>query len=134
MPVSPAAILWTDEKREWERLVPRLRMVMPHFQPAASAKIESVKWTRLRCRVKVAGQSTGCKVDLRDKAADPTTLLLIDLGLDLSAFEIWAKTVGTDGNVALVVQDDTREGSATTLVLLDAAGNVIDKNLVTVGG
>ena len=29
--VSPAAILWPDEKREWERLVPRLRMVLPHF-------------------------------------------------------------------------------------------------------
>jgi hypothetical protein len=29
--VRPAAILWPDEKREWERLVPRLRMVLPHF-------------------------------------------------------------------------------------------------------
>ena len=29
--VPPAAILWTDEKREWERLVPRLRMVLPQF-------------------------------------------------------------------------------------------------------
>ena len=29
--VPPAAILWPDEKREWERLVPRLRMVLPHF-------------------------------------------------------------------------------------------------------
>src|SRR3954453_15709833 len=27
----PAAILWSDEKREWERLVPRLRLVLPHF-------------------------------------------------------------------------------------------------------
>ena len=29
--VPPAAILWPDEKREWERLVPRLRMVLPHL-------------------------------------------------------------------------------------------------------
>lgn len=29
--VPPAAILWTDEKREWECLVPRLRMVLPQF-------------------------------------------------------------------------------------------------------
>src|ERR1043166_5904420 len=29
--VPPAAILWPDEKREWERLVPRLRLVLPHF-------------------------------------------------------------------------------------------------------
>src|SRR5438552_9262975 len=29
--VPPAAILWPDEKREWERLVPRLRVMLPHF-------------------------------------------------------------------------------------------------------
>ena len=29
--VAPAAILWTDEKKEWERLVPRLRLLLPHF-------------------------------------------------------------------------------------------------------
>jgi hypothetical protein len=29
--VPPAAVLWPDEKREWERLVPRLRMLLPHF-------------------------------------------------------------------------------------------------------
>ena len=27
----PAAVLWPDEKREWERLVPRLRLILPHF-------------------------------------------------------------------------------------------------------
>src|SRR5690348_4266746 len=29
--VPPAAVLWPDEKREWERLVPRLRVLLPHF-------------------------------------------------------------------------------------------------------
>lgn len=29
--VPPAAILWTDEKQEWERLVPRLRVTLRHF-------------------------------------------------------------------------------------------------------
>src|SRR3954454_15636443 len=29
--VRPAAVLWPDEKREWERLAPRLRAVLPHF-------------------------------------------------------------------------------------------------------
>ena len=27
----PVAVLWPDEKREWERLTPRLRMALPHF-------------------------------------------------------------------------------------------------------
>jgi hypothetical protein len=29
--VPAAAVLWTDERREWERLVPRLRTLLPHF-------------------------------------------------------------------------------------------------------
>ena len=104
-----------------ECLVPQFS-VLAGAQPSVSATIENVKWARLRCRVKVAGHFDGCKVDLRDKAADPSTSLAN------------VKAVGSDGNVALIVLDDTREGSATTLVLLDAADNVIDKNLVTVGG
>jgi hypothetical protein len=76
----------------------------------------------LRCRVKVAGSYDGCKADLRDRPADPATSLA------------GAKAVGPDGSVALVIADDTREGSATTLVLLDAGGRVLDKMPVTVGG
>jgi hypothetical protein len=116
-----------------ECLVPQLSVVAG-AQPAVTANIESVKWAGLRCRVKVSGQFDGCKADLRDKAADPTTSLLRDPTLDPSASETWAKAVGKDGNVSLIVQDDTREGSATTLVLLDAAGKVVNKTLVTVGG
>ncbi len=29
--VAPAAVLWPDEKREWEKLVPRLRQMSPQF-------------------------------------------------------------------------------------------------------
>jgi len=29
--VAPTAILWPDEKKEWERIVPRLREAIPHF-------------------------------------------------------------------------------------------------------
>lgn len=104
-----------------ECVVPQL-IVRAGTQPVVSARIEQVKWAGLRCRVRVSGQFVGCRVDLRDKAADPST----SLGS--------AKAVGKDGNVALVVEDDKREGSATTLVLLDASGSVLDKTLVTVGG
>jgi predicted naringenin-chalcone synthase len=70
----------------------------------------------------VTGQFDGCSVDLRDKAADPTTSLVAP------------KPLAADGTAALVVTDDRHEGSAATLVLLDAGGNVIDRSLVTVGG
>lgn len=105
--------------------------VVPQFsiqtsaEAGASASFETVKWQGLRCKIVVTGKFDGCRVDLRDKAADPTTSLLEPKA---------AKPVGLDGNAALIVVDDSREGSATTLVLLDSAGGVLDKLLVTVGG
>ncbi len=90
-----------------------------------SAKIESFKWAGLRCRVKVEGNFEKCKVDLRDKAADASTSLVGEV-----------KSVGKDGMVSLVVRpdQDSREGTASMLVLLDLAGNVLEKAPVTVGG
>ncbi len=86
-----------------------------------SAKIESFKWAGLRCRIKVAGDYLGCLVDLRDKAVDPATTLASP------------KAVGKDGSLSMVVTDESRQGTATMLVLLDQTGNVLDKALVTVG-
>jgi hypothetical protein len=90
-----------------------------------SARIESYKWVGLRCKIKVEGQFEGCRLDLRDKAADPATSLADEV-----------RTVGKDGTVSLVVKadKDSREGTASILVLLDPAGNAIEKTLVTVGG
>ena len=64
-------------------------------------------------------------MDLRDKAADPTTSLVEEV-----------KSVGKDGMVSLVVKpdQDSREGTASMLVLLDLAGNILEKTPVTVGG
>jgi hypothetical protein len=104
-----------------ECVVPQLT-IQAGTQPMVSAKIESYKWAGLRCRINVEGGFESCKVDLRDKAADPTTSLT------------GAKAVGKDGTVALVVENDAREGTATMLVLLDAAGNVLEKTPITVGG
>jgi hypothetical protein len=103
-----------------ECVVPQLT-IQAGAQPMISAKIESFKWLGLRCRIKVDGAFDNCKVDLRDKAADPTTSLTE------------AKAVGKDGTVALVMVDDRREGTATMLVLLDPAGSVLEKTPVTVG-
>src|SRR5208337_53518 len=33
----PAAVLWPDEKREWEKLVPRLRFALPQFLTSGAA-------------------------------------------------------------------------------------------------
>jgi hypothetical protein len=39
--VPPAAILWTDERREWESRVPRLRVVLPQFLVRGSHRTSS---------------------------------------------------------------------------------------------
>jgi len=104
-----------------ECVVPQF-VIRPGGAAPVAARIDSVKWTRLRCRVQVAGDFAGCKADLRDKPADITSSLAA------------AKAVGADGSVSLVVDNDSREGTATTVVLLDAAGSVVAKMAVTVGG
>ena len=103
-----------------ECVVPQLS-VRGSAVAAPSAKIGQVKWAGLRCRVKIEGRATGCLGDLRDKANDPATSLTT------------AKPVGQDGMVSLVVQDVSREGTATLLVLVDQSGGVLDKMPVTVG-
>jgi hypothetical protein len=90
-------------------------------ETATSASIASVRWVGLRCRVHIHGQATGYAVDLRDKVNAPDTSLT------------GARPVGPDGAVALVVDDDAREGTAAMLVLIDSEGTVVDKTAVTVG-
>ena len=95
-----------------ECVVPQI-VIRPGGTATVSAKIESFKWAGLRCRIKVTGDYDGCTVDLRDKAADPGTSLAEA-----------AKAVGKDG-IGVVggqAELDTREGTATTLVLLDHCG------------
>lgn len=106
-----------------ECVVPQFA-IRPGGGATVSARIESFKWAGLRCRVKVGGDYDGCTVDLRDKPADPATSLAEAV-----------KPVGKDGTVSVVVKadKDTRAGTATTLVLLDRTGNVVDKAPVTVG-
>ena len=104
-----------------ECVVPQL-IIQAGSASAVSARIESYKWAGLRLRIKVEGGFENCMVDLRDKAADPASSLS------------GAKSVGKDGSVALVVENDARDGTAAILVLFDPAGNILEKTPVTVGG
>jgi hypothetical protein len=103
-----------------ECVVPQLSIRAPQ-ETAASASIGSVRWVGLRCRVHIDGRATGYCVDLRDKVNAPDTSLT------------GPRPVGQDGAVALVVEDDAREGTAAMLVLIDSGGTVVDKRAVTVG-
>ena len=60
--MAPVAILWPDEKGEWERLVPRLRTLLPHFLVFGlydrAARIGPSIWLRCVLAGKIAAAPT----------------------------------------------------------------------------
>lgn len=107
-----------------ECLVPDL-VVRPREPSRPAGSVESVRWMGLRCRVRVTGARAGWRVDVRTKAADPASSLVKDRE---------AKAVGPEGDASLVVDDPDLEGTAATVVLLDAEGRPVAKRNTTVGG
>ena len=86
------------------------------------ASIKSIKWVGLRCRIQIDGVMTGLKADIRTKPADASTSLA------------QAKAVGEDGSVALLVGDDSLEGTAAAVVRVTNDGSTIAKQSTLVGG
>ena len=103
-----------------ECLVPQLKVTATKTAPTAS--IKSAKWVRMRCKIEVEGNAAGLRVDLRTKLADAATSL------------VTPKPVEVDGTVSVMVEDDSVLGTAAFLVLLNAAGQVLEKQSTTVGG
>ncbi len=86
------------------------------------ATIAEVRWTRLRCRVQIAGAFSGLMIDLRTRAADLATSLAAA-----------PKPVEATGQVSLVVPDDSRQGEAALVVLLGPEGQVLAQRATIVG-
>lgn len=86
----------------------------------------SSRWKGLRCEVKVAPADAvpkdGASVDIRTKAGDAGTSI------------VSAKPLGAQGSVSLVIEDDTLEGQAAIIVVLDAHGRPITQASTVVGG
>src|SRR5690606_9129419 len=88
---------------------------------ATTVVIESVTWKGLRCNVQVVGAPEGAMVDIRSKAAMANTTLVA------SVKKIEA------GKASLAVADDDHMGSAALVVVLDAAGQVLQRQATTIG-
>lgn len=87
----------------------------------ADVKIQSVTWKGLRCTVRVEGAAAGWRVDIRTKAA-------------LASSSLVANVKPVDGGKAnLAVADDEQAGIAAVVVVLDATGEVVQKQVTTVG-
>jgi hypothetical protein len=103
-----------------ECVVPEL--VVERGQITASAKIASVTWRGMRCKVQAVPVTAGLRVDLRLKWKQAD-----------SSIAVAAKDVGSDGEVSLTCGDDRYENAAAMVVLLDESGHVLDYRTTTVG-
>lgn len=105
-----------------ECLIPVITIKSDGKAGASAATITEVKWVGLRCKVSIGSADQGMKVDLRTKANDA------------DSSKAQPKAVAADGTASLLVEDDSLEGTTVVVVLLDAAGNVINKQPSIIGG
>jgi hypothetical protein len=86
------------------------------------ASIQSIEWRGMRCRVRVQTNDPRVKVDLRTNWKQANTSIVAAV-----------KEVGTSGEVSLAVPDDSNEGAAASVVLLDREDKVIASQTTSVG-
>jgi hypothetical protein len=105
-----------------ECLIPVLSFVATLGQAGVVVTVSEVQWVGLRCRVRVHPPADGLLADLRTKPNVAGTSITDPKPLD------------ADGKAALLVADDSLEGTAVSLVIVDASGRVVSKQATTVGG
>jgi hypothetical protein len=103
-----------------ECIVPEL--IVERGGSSTSASITSISWRGMRCRVAIATNDPSVRVDLRRNWKQANTSIAAA-----------SKEVGPAGEASLVVGDDSHEGAAATVVVIDVAGNVLDRKPTTVG-
>ena len=86
------------------------------------ATIQSVEWRGMRCRVRVDSNEPRMKVDLRTNWKQAGTSIVIA-----------PKEIGGSGEVNLAVADDSNEGAAASVVIVDPDGKVIATKNTSVG-
>lgn len=86
------------------------------------ATIKEIKWTGLRCRIRVENSDPSMVIDIRLKVNEP------------EPEKVQPKSFDKEGNASLFVIDDSLEGSRAVVVVMDAAGNVIAKQATIIGG
>ena len=107
-----------------ELVVPRMK-VTARASDAEHAKLGSVKWIGLRCRVIVENPAPSLRVDLRGRAADAASTKVEGKQ---------PRELSEDGTVSLPMADDREEGAAAHVVLLGPDGTVLQSLLTTIGG
>jgi hypothetical protein len=86
------------------------------------AEIKSISWRGMRCRVSVETNAPGARVDIRTNWKQPATSIVAAV-----------KEISAGGEASLAVDDDSKEGSAAMVVVLDQSGHTLDYKPTTVG-
>lgn len=90
---------------------------------AQPARIVEVRWTGLRCRVRAEHAPGGARVDLRRQPAQIASRLATG-----------EKPLDAEQRASLIVPDETHEGEAAFVVLVDADGRLLAKVATAIGG
>ena len=105
-----------------ECLVPVLTFVGLGAPTKVVVKISGVQWAGLRCRVTVEPAVEGLLAHLRTKPNVSNSSIAEP------------KTLDADGKAALLIADDSLQGTMASVVIVDASGRVVCKEATTVGG
>jgi hypothetical protein len=103
-----------------ECVVPEI--VVERGAETVRATIPTIQWRGMRCRVAVDTTDPSLRVDLRTQWKQASSSIVAAV-----------KQVGQAGEVSLAVTDDDRLGDPAMVVLLDAAGKVLDRRTTSVG-
>jgi len=105
-----------------ECLIPVLTFMAASVPVTVAVTVREVQWVGLRCRVTVEPAVEGLMADLRTKP-------------NVSGSSITdPKPLDSGGKTALLVADDSLEGTTVSLVIIDSSGRVVSKQATTVGG
>ena len=91
-------------------------------EAAVSGTITAMTWRGMRCRVSVDTNALGISVDLR-----------LNWKQASSSIAAAPKEITETGEASLAVSDDSHEGAAASVVLIDQTGGVLDYRPTTVG-
>jgi hypothetical protein len=103
-------------------MIPVLSFTSMAGPVGVTVTVKEVQWIGLRCRVSVEPAAEGLLADLRTKPNAPTSSVTEPKALD------------ADGKAALLVADESLEGTMVSLVILNESGRVVCKQATTVGG
>ncbi|MBF0155355.1 MAG: BREX-1 system phosphatase PglZ type B [Magnetococcales bacterium] len=93
-------------------------------ETSTSLSLVSVHWKGMRCKVTIAGKSTGLALDIRTHPGNPNTSVVKSI----------RPFAPEKGESSVVVEDDGLEGSEATIVILDDTRQLMAQQPTLIGG